>query len=60
LAKRGANGNKIEYKGNGSDGTEFIDGVIYEDRPTKMIDVREFRGEIEFKDVWFRYPTRLQ
>ena len=25
-----------------------------------MIDVREFRGEIEFKDVWFRYPTRLQ
>lgn len=25
-----------------------------------MIDVRQFRGEIEFKDVWFRYPARLQ
>lgn len=24
-----------------------------------QIDKNEFRGEIEFRDVWFRYPTRL-
>jgi len=24
----------------------------------KEIDLKTFRGEIEFKDVWFRYPTR--
>ena len=23
------------------------------------MDAKNFRGEIEFKDVWFRYPTRL-
>lgn len=22
--------------------------------------MKQFRGEIEFKDVWFRYPARLQ
>lgn len=23
------------------------------------IDKQEFKGRIEFKDVWFRYPTRM-
>lgn len=26
----------------------------------KAVPANFFRGEIEFKDVWFRYPTRLQ
>ena len=26
----------------------------------KDVPAKFFRGEIEFKDVWFRYPTRLQ
>jgi ABC-type multidrug transport system fused ATPase/permease subunit len=24
----------------------------------RRIDAQKFRGEIEFRDVWFRYPTR--
>jgi len=24
------------------------------------VDAKSFKGEIEFKDVWFRYPTRLE
>lgn len=34
-----------------------INGV---DIPTeaKSIDKKTFKGEIEFKDVWFRYPSR--
>lgn len=32
----------------------------FETDPSKnvQIDAGTFRGEIEFKDVWFRYPTR--
>ena len=26
----------------------------------KRIDIEKVRGEIEFKDVWFRYPTRKE
>lgn len=28
------------------------------DKTLKRIDESTFRGEVEFKDVWFRYPTR--
>jgi ATP-binding cassette, subfamily B (MDR/TAP), member 1 len=24
----------------------------------KIVDPKNFRGEIEFQNVWFRYPTR--
>jgi ATP-binding cassette, subfamily B (MDR/TAP), member 1 len=30
-----------------------------EESSKMMINTETFRGEIEFKDVWFRYPTRL-
>jgi ABC-type multidrug transport system fused ATPase/permease subunit len=26
----------------------------------KRIDIEKVKGEIEFKDVWFRYPTRKE
>jgi len=26
----------------------------------KRIDIEKVRGEVEFKDVWFRYPTRKE
>lgn len=25
-----------------------------------MIDISKIKGEIEFVDVWFRYPTRKE
>ena len=56
MPSRDADGNKIVCDGNG----EYIDGVIYEEHPTKMFDLKTFQGQIEFKDVWFRYPTRAQ
>ena len=54
LPARDGAGNKIESNGDG----EYIDGVIYEEHQTKMFDLKTFQGQIEFKDVWFRYPTR--
>lgn len=30
----------------------------YEEENKKMITRQDFNGVIEFKDVWFRYPTR--
>ena len=33
--------------------------VMAEDQKSKKKVPEQFNGEIEFKDVWFRYPTRL-
>lgn len=37
-----------------------IDALGDEQKKAKDINSETFRGEIEFKDVWFRYPSRLQ
>ena len=60
LPIRDANGNKVEL--GKSDKGEWIDGVVYESHPTKSFDtmLEAFEGRIEFRNVWFRYPTRLQ
>ena len=52
-------GSKMLLEGKETD-EDYIDGVIYEPHQTINVDPKSFRGEIEFKDVWFRYPTRLQ
>lgn len=31
-----------------------------EDSTKKRLNSADVRGEIEFKDVWFRYPTRKE
>lgn len=31
-----------------------------EEKTTKMIDKDQFQGKIQFKDVWFRYPSRKE
>ena len=36
-----------------------IDAVNVDETNAKKINMEEFFGKIEFKDVWFRYPTRL-
>ena len=33
---------------------------IDDDKTKKSINLEQVRGEIEFKDVWFRYPTRKE
>lgn len=38
------------------DETSKCDATL--DDPNKIIIGEEFIGKIEFKDVWFRYPTR--
>ena len=35
-----------------------IDALDVADGAVKISDDGKFRGEIEFRDVWFRYPTR--
>lgn len=30
------------------------------DKDAKEIDINSFKGEVEFKNVWFRYPTRKE
>jgi len=52
-------GSKMLLEGKETD-EDYIDGVIYEPHQTINVDPKSSRGEIEFKDVWFRYPTRLQ
>lgn len=37
-----------------------IDVHSEETKAAKPVRAEGFNGEIEFKDVWFRYPTRLQ
>lgn len=37
-----------------------IDVSSEETKAAKSVPAASFKGEIEFKDVWFRYPTRLQ
>ena len=37
-----------------------IDALSDTQKSAKAINSECFRGEIEFKDVWFRYPARLQ
>ena len=37
-----------------------IDALADEQKEKRMIDPSTFRGKIEFKDVWFRYPTRKE
>ena len=37
-----------------------IDVLSEETQAAKPVPEAGFNGEIEFKDVWFRYPTRLQ
>lgn len=37
-----------------------IDVSSEETKNAKKVPAEGFKGEIEFKDVWFRYPTRLQ
>lgn len=58
VCKLDASGNKIQVNDKGA--IDAIDGVIYESHATKKLDAGSFQGKIEFKDVWFRYPTRLQ
>ena len=36
-----------------------IDAVNVDETKAQPINKEEFFGKIEFKDVWFRYPTRL-
>ena len=35
-----------------------VDETPSDEGDLKSIDANSFKGEIEFKDVWFRYPTR--
>ena len=35
-----------------------IDALLPEEENKTRITVGKFLGKIEFKDVWFRYPTR--
>ena len=35
-----------------------INAVEQNDVNLRKIDFNTFKGEIEFKEVWFRYPTR--
>ena len=60
--KLDADGNKIIVSGGVDDLSEvqWIEGVQYETKQTRNVDAKDFKGEIEFKDVWFRYPTKLQ
>lgn len=36
-----------------------IDVMKEDQKNCKPLKVENFRGEIEFQDVWFRYPSRL-
>ena len=36
-----------------------IDAMDVEESAVKILP-NEFKGKIQFRDVWFRYPTRLQ
>ena len=42
------------------DPMEELPKTYFETEPKKNVPIipEEFRGEIEFRDVWFRYPTR--
>ena len=53
-------GNKIIFNDTDDSEVQWIEGVQYETKQTSSIDVKGFQGQIEFKDVWFRYPTKLQ
>jgi len=54
-------GSKVLFEGPDADvDQDWIDGVIYEPHQTVDVNPSSFKGEIEFKDVWFRYPMRLQ
>jgi len=37
-----------------------IDTMAVEQESAKKIDSKTFQGKIEFRDVWFRYPTRIE
>ena len=34
--------------------------LAYNEFDKKMIDKSDFQGTIEFRNVWFRHPSRLQ
>ena len=38
----------------------MVDPLSDETKAATPVPASGFRGEIEFRDVWFRYPTRLQ
>ena len=38
----------------------MVDPLSDETKAATPVPAEGFRGEIEFRDVWFRYPTRLQ